>query len=523
MTGPRHGAGFFEADRPARPSPPPPAPQPPRPALRPARLGAIFVILVAAVGGGVADRVLHRPVLAPAPPTAVTEVAAAGVESSSWYCAGGTPAAGSLAEETLGLVNTTSRPVAGTLFAVSDRGRRGAVGLVVPAHGQLLEVPGPLVGGNFVAATVELDGGGVLVNESVASTTGWSTTSCSRSTSSNWYFASGATVNGGTLALSLYNPATTEAVVDLTFVTPAGLSEPQPFEGIVVPAGSLAVEEVDRYVQDQSSVSAIVTARTGSVVADELQAVSTHGIHGLSLRLGVPTLFPAWSVPRSIDLTGGTTAITVFNPSLRPDRVSVEIRPFRSPPAEFSQAVAPRSAWVLETTQQTRIPDGIPFLATVRVRGGPGVVVDRITIAPSSFQGPQFGAVTALALGPAQPATPVAVLPSPGTPGHPTVPGAGLGALSLFNPGTQPAHVRVWALATTAGLVRLASATLPAGASLTLASTASTGVRRAAGLSRLGRVPVLVSADQPVSVLEDLVPTATGGVVSLAGAPAGAP
>jgi len=69
----------------------------------------------------------------------------------------------------------------------------------------------------------------------------------------------------------------------------------------------------------------------------------------------------------------------------------------------------------------------------------------------------------------------------------------------------------------------LASATLSAGASLTLASTASTGVRRAAGLSRLGRVPVLVSADQPVSVLEDLVPTATGGVVSLAGAPAGAP
>ena len=248
------------------------------------------MILVAAVGGGVADRLVHRPAAVPAPVQPVSSVAPTSVESSVWYCAGGTPAAGSVAEANLQVVNTTARAVATILERGQRHRRERSIPVTVPPYGQVTEVPGALVAGNFVAATVEVDGGGVLVTQSVASAMGWSEAPCSRSIAAAWYFASGSTVNGGTLAVALYNPTTTEAVVDMTFVTPSGIAEPQPFEGIVVPPGSLAVEEVDRYVQDARSVSTIVTARTGAVVATALQEVSAGGSRGLSLRLGSPDL-----------------------------------------------------------------------------------------------------------------------------------------------------------------------------------------------------------------------------------------
>ena len=44
---------------------------------------------------------------------------------------------------------------------------------------------------------------------------GWSEAPCASTTSTRWYFASGATSNGNSLYVSLFNPTTSVAVVDL--------------------------------------------------------------------------------------------------------------------------------------------------------------------------------------------------------------------------------------------------------------------------------------------------------------------
>jgi hypothetical protein len=473
------------------------------------RVAVLSAILVAAVGAGVADRSLHRTPPAAAPPAPISSVAPVAAESSAWYCAGGTSKPGSTAATTVSLVNTTSHAVAGTLSAVGDTGTTKTVAIVVPARSESVEAPGLLAGGNLVATTVDLDGGGVLATESVAGPLGWSESPCSRSTASEWYFASGSTIDGNTLTLSLYNPTTTDAVVDMTFITPAGVSQPQPFEGIVVAPGALVTEPVDAYVQDDSSVSSIVQARTGAVVAAELETESSGGVRGLSVRLGVPTLFPTWSLPDSTDIVGGATSITVFNPTESTDRVDVTIRPGAAPPARFTDTVGPRTAWVFDTSAQTRIPAGVSFLATVRVRSGPGVVVDRTVHAPSSLAGPQFGAVTGLAVGPVEPPSSVAVLPGPGTSASPTVPGAAPQVLNLVNPGPTRLHATVWALAGARGLVELDRFDVPPGSAIALGRSV---------LGKAGRLALVVSGDHPVVVLEDLAPTAGAGVVSLAGA-----
>ena len=179
----------------------PPAP-PARRRLRPVRMAVLSVILLTTVGVGVADRVVHKAAAASSAAAPVSSVAPVDVESSSWYCDGGTAAPGSSAVTSVDLVNTSSVTVSGTLSAVSDLGITKTEPISVPGLSQIVEVPGALTGGNFVATTVDLDGGGVLVTESVAGPFGWSVTPCSRSTSSVWYFASGSTINGNTLTLS---------------------------------------------------------------------------------------------------------------------------------------------------------------------------------------------------------------------------------------------------------------------------------------------------------------------------------
>ncbi len=86
---------------------------------------------------------------------------------------------------------------------------------------------------SLVAAAVVLDGGGVAVSESVQSPLGWSMAPCAPSTATDWYFAHGATSQGGGLILSLFNPAATDAVVErLPGVVDGGISGPAAYQGI---------------------------------------------------------------------------------------------------------------------------------------------------------------------------------------------------------------------------------------------------------------------------------------------------
>ena len=493
--------------------------------LRPIRVGMLAVILLASIGAGVVDHLVHRAPPAAAPPVPFSSITPASVESTAWYCDGGMSAANSSATTTINLVNTTSAEVSGTMTAVAETGRTKTIAIGVPARAQSVESPGLIVGGTFVATTVNLSGGGVLVSESVAGPLGWSETACSRSTSPEWYFAAGSTIDGNTLALSLYNPTSTDAVVDLTFVTPSGVSEPQPFEGIVVAPGALQVEQVDAYVQDATSVSSVVQARTGAVVASELEIESDSGVRGVSVLLGEPTLFSTWSLPNSRDLAGGATSITVFNPTGKTERVRVLVHPQASPSARFTSTIGPRSAWVFDTSGQTRIPLGLPFLATIHVVRGPGVVVDRTTDGPSSLGAPQFGSVSGLSVGPALPAASIAVVPGPGDSANPVVSGAQASVLNVVNPGAVTLHATVSALSG-GGLVMLGRITVPPGGSVAGCITATTSCARFSpltldALGALERSPLVVSSDGPVLVLEDLRPAADDGVVSLAGA--GAP
>ncbi len=93
-------------------------------------------------------------------------------------------------------------------------------------------------------------GGGVAVTQTVHGALGWSQSPCQSTTSAQWYFANGSSAASNVLYVSLLNPTSTPVVVDLSFLTPSGMVHPINYQGIVLPAGQVAVENVSSEVQN---------------------------------------------------------------------------------------------------------------------------------------------------------------------------------------------------------------------------------------------------------------------------------
>jgi hypothetical protein len=480
------------------------------------RIPVLVIVVVALVGAGLVAWAVGVPASGPPPPPAALAAAAApaDAQSSSWYCTGGTGTAGSAANATLYLVNASAHPVSGTVTVVSGPGQSTTAPVTVGADSETTVVPESIRQGTWLASDVDLDGGGVAVSEVVDGPLGWSEAPCASVTSAQWYFASGSTVNGSTLFVSVFNPMSTPAVVDLSFLTPSGQLQPQPFEGLVLAPRALVVAEVASYVQDQSSVSTVVEARSGRVVAAELEERSVGPTVGLSLRLGSPAPAARWTLPRSVNVTGGRTSIVVFNPGTATERVSVRVRLPAGPVAPFVTKLAPDSTWTLVTSSSDRIPPNTDYSTSVVATGGSGVVVDRVTRSSSAGSVPQWGATTAVSGSVSGVKSAQWVVMGPSYPAPPPEANAAPFALALANPGTAPVSVTV---------VRLASGkSVPLAQVPTLRLLPGTfAVIEPSRLSGTGADPLLVKATGSVAVLEDATPAGMPGVVTLAAVPTG--
>jgi hypothetical protein len=470
------------------------------------RAALIAVLAAALVGTGVADRLVGRG--APAtvrPPDALADLHSApraGTESSAWYCAGGTGAQGG-APATIAVTNASGRPATATVTAVPAQTGQGAppapwagahtTALRVPAYAEVT-VPATALGGSTgVAAAVVVDGGGVAVAEGVSSPLGWSMAPCASTTSPDWYFAHGATSQGGGLTLSLFNPGATDATVDVSLVVPgAGVLEPAAYQGIGVAPGSLVTENVGDHAPQDAVIATEVSTLAGSVVASEVESVGTPGAGGLSLTLGTPSPAATWVFAQNTDVTGGTVAFHVFNPSAQPAVVSVALGLPQGAAAEpFTLTVPSQSVSTLVAENETRIPSDVPYAVSFTSRGA-DVVVSRQVTGPPAAPAPLEG-------------------DAPGLPGglrrwlvsSVVPPGTGAWSLGVVDMGTRPTEVRVLTPKGTAFAGRSTWLVRP-----------GTPLFIGPGLGApYGTAPFEVEAQQPVAVELDGVPVGAPGAV----------
>lgn len=476
-----------------------------------AALGLAAGVLVSGAGGGTAPRVDLQPTALAA------EAAPLGSQSSSWYCTGGTGPAKSPAATTIVLANAGSHRVAGTMDAVDEKGATGTQPFSIPPGGQIDERPGAVVTGAWVAARLEVRGGGVTASELVDGPSGSSVAPCTSETSARWYFAQGTTVQGASLIASLFNPTANLAVVDLTFHTPSGLISPAPDQGIVIDPGRLVAVTVGKYVQDKPEVATVVSARSGVVAAAELQRYDAAGVAGTSLVAGSPAPADRWVLPRLFDIQGGASDLAVLNPSPSASaHVRVHVGLPTGTAAPFDAVVAPSSVWTLQTSAQLRIPNGADYSLEVTATGVPGVVVGRIGEGTAQTSAPQWGSQAGISL----PATSVAstrwLVPSIAPVA--TTAGAGVPAASAAsrdaatpsggvvvfeNPGTTAQHASVRVM-TAAGSRRLGVVHVAPHGSATFGA-------------RVG--PLSVDASGPLVTEAVATPVGAAGVVALAAVP----
>jgi hypothetical protein len=400
------------------------------------------------------------------------------------------------------LTNTTDRPVPGVVTAVAVGGPPRAKPVTVPPEGDLSVVPAQISPGTWVAAEVVLQGGGVAVSQSVVGPLGWSVAPCSSETADRWLFAHGSTGPGDGLALSLFNPGSTDAVVDITLLTSdAGPLRPPAYQGVAVPAGAVVSEYLGDHAPGHTSMATEVTALSGSIVAAQLQAFGQPAFGGLSLTMGSPSPSPKWAFAQSTGMAGGSVVFHVLNPSDRPVRVRVDLALQQGSADPLVLTVPRQSATAITTAQQSRIPPNMPFAATFTAMGKNGVVVERQVVSSRPAKAPAVGESTGL----------------PGGDRHwlvPTVaaPGIGTDSLAVADLSTKPVTVTVSAL-TAGGLKPLAGLTgkiVSPRQPLELNATAG-GV---AGQS-VGQAALVVSATGPVAIELDGSPVGSPGVAVL--------
>jgi hypothetical protein len=352
----------------------------------------------------------------------------------------------------------------------------------------------------------------VAVTQAVSNSLGWSQAPCQSATSANWYFASGSTAAANALYVALLNPTSTPVVIDLSFATPSGMVHPINYQGLVLAPGQMVVEDVASEIQQVPNFSTIVTARTGRVVASEVQELVGPGgtSGGLSLVPGVATPQSHWAIPQAQEVPGGSSEIDVFNPGSTTETVTVRIRLPSGSLSPFTDKILPGTTWVLDTSAQTRIPDNQTYATAIDATGGSGVVVGRsIALPNSATPPPQAGVVVAVdGLSAASP-TGEWVVPPPGTSDNPAVSGAAPAYLALLN--TSMGSETYQAMATTAaGNHVVATGTLAAGTSVVVYGSP---------LSAAGLDPIVVRASGPMAVSEEASPSAGFGVVSMPGIP----
>jgi len=220
------------------------------------RAPALIVLLVVIVAAGFVDHNFARPRASARTTAAGMPVAPpANALSSTWYCAGGTAAAGGGADMAVVVVNTADEARTGTVTFVPNQGDPKTVPVSIPPSSRVVLRAQDALKAPFVAATVELDGGGAVAETGTLGALGDTATQCASSASDQWYFAEGSTTKDATETLFLFNPFPEDAIVDTTFSTEDGTSTPQGLQGVAVHGRGLLAVNVGDFVHRRQAVS----------------------------------------------------------------------------------------------------------------------------------------------------------------------------------------------------------------------------------------------------------------------------
>ncbi len=329
-------------------------------------------------------------------------------KASAWRCPGPLPVGVGKQSSRVAIVNSGTSAVNLEVEVSRTGPPRGAASTGASISRARLEVDGdsqavlPLTRRGppgFAAVSVETDGGGIGVAESIVggSSVGGPvllSSPCSLAAAPQGYVPTGSTYGSSDVRLSLYDPDATPAVVDVSVSTGTTLTSPPAFQGVVVPATGLVVLDLRRWVFQRSSLAVTATAVSGDVVVGALEStsetvamasrsvaghrVSHVRVTGSSLLVGPDRGLRQWAFAAVQSRKGVASTFSVYDPGTRSVSVSV------APPGRAGIVAAltedvPAGGIVDFATPVTAGSGLTAGSVVVSAQGGTPIVVGRLT------------------------------------------------------------------------------------------------------------------------------------------------
>ena len=301
--------------------------------------------------------------------------------TSTWFCPG-VPASGE--DETGGVVrvfNTGDAEMGGRLTVLTVEGDPVTQPVQVAAYGVQEFDLDALVDSPYAAAFVEIDGGGGLVEQLAKHPAGFSVAACANAPSSEWYLATGDTLEESSNLLVLSNPNDDDAIVDIELSTSAGVRQPQNLQNYPVPGRSVRIVDVNDVRADETEVSVSVEATRGTVVVGRAQVFRQEARRGYVMSLAAPTLGEQWwfaNGPRGEDYD---VKYTLYNPNDFDVEVTPVLLGFLAGsdyvPPDLTVTVPDGERVVWDPNEVADVPDGV-VSAVFGTLPGEGIVVERV-------------------------------------------------------------------------------------------------------------------------------------------------
>jgi len=395
----------------------------------------LALVVIAMLAGNASARSSSRANTGAAP-----AIGASGV----WFCPG-LPASLQHGPGRVTFANLGTDAADITVTDLPDSGNAATTTFTVGAESTVTKTRDSL--GPPGSLTVESFGGSVVVEEGIESATANASAPCASSTQTRQFFAAGSTTRGVHQSVVVENPYASDAKINVTLRTSAGVIQPDAYQGYDISRRSRIVIPVDTVAVRQDRVAVEVDATTGSIVATQtLQYTADAGVPGVTVALGAASPSDHWTFPANFVLAGTTTWVAITNVGGDDALVDVQAAP------DKNVTVAPAAITVAQdavtwlqvghcgaqsgNTQSENsclaVPERLPFVLTARAERGGSIVAQllirgRDKTSPVSVDAP---------LGIVDPARRVAYARS-------RVTGVTSTSLSVYNPSSVAAQVSV--------------------------------------------------------------------------------
>ncbi|KJF18337.1 hypothetical protein AXFE_07250 [Acidithrix ferrooxidans] len=298
-------------------------------------------------------------------------------DSSTWYCS--LPQAKYFGKRSLSLVltNTSKFSQTASIYIYSKNAKAKHLKMKIPG-GSLRRFGMRGLYKSATGVSADFTGGADLVSLVASLPSSNVEGFCQPSPGPTWIVQGFNTVSASKGFLSIFNPFATDAIVDISFVTPTGPVDPGPLQAVVVPAFSSIDVRLADWFQNTPAITASIQTRIGRIVAGGFEVRSDSKANGMVFASTTPEIFANTDFPLLVQTANQSVDLNLENLSSSQKNVLISIKTLSAQttvkaPAighgakvsTISETVPPQSSLVVPLKAVASVPVGSFFFVRV--------------------------------------------------------------------------------------------------------------------------------------------------------------